>query len=301
MTSIVEVYRRWPDTATCIAHLEAVRWPHGPICPYCQSNKASRHRESGRDRWQCQTCNRSYSVTVGTIFHRTHVDLQRWFLLIALMLSAKKGLSAMQAARDLEMRRPTVWSMMHRIREAMKDDDKLLAGIVEMDEAYIGGKPRKANRRDDDEPGPRGRATKKHAVVGAVERGGSVKAKAVNKAEMAAADMAALVIEMIDTGRSILTTDEYSGYNGMNRIVAHRRINHSTSYSEHDLFSGQFGAIHTNTIEGFWAVLKRSIYGQFHSISAKYLPLYLNEISYRYNRRKSGGDLDSLLHLAVQP
>lgn len=86
------------------------------------------------DRWQCQICSRSFTVTVGTIFHRTHVDLQRWFLLISLMLSARKGLSAMQAARDLDMRRPTVWSMMHRVRKALADDERLLAGIVEMDE-----------------------------------------------------------------------------------------------------------------------------------------------------------------------
>jgi transposase-like protein len=150
MTGIVEVYRRWPDHTACIKHLETVRWGESPTCPYCQSAKVSHHRELTRDdRWQCQECKRSFAVTVGTIFHHTHVDLQRWFLLISLMLSAKKGLSAMQAARDLEMRRPTVWSMMHRIRRALADDGTLLTGIVEMDEAYVGGKPRKQNRRSD--------------------------------------------------------------------------------------------------------------------------------------------------------
>lgn len=154
MTSLVEVYRRWPDHDACIVHLEAVRWPNGPLCPYCGAERVSRNRDTKRgltsSRWKCQRCLRSFSVTVGTIFHRTHVDLQRWFLLISLMLSARKGLSAMQAARDLDMRRPTVWSMMHRVREAMADHGPLLAGLVEMDEAYVGGKPRKRNRRDDD-------------------------------------------------------------------------------------------------------------------------------------------------------
>lgn len=146
MTSIVEVYRRWPTRAACIAHLETVRWGESPTCPYCGAVAVSRHREQSQlDRWQCQRCDKSFSVTVGTIFHNTHVDLQLWFLLISLMLSAKKGLSAMQAARDLEMRRPTVWSMMHRVRNALVDDGKLLAGIVEMDETYVGGKPRKGN------------------------------------------------------------------------------------------------------------------------------------------------------------
>lgn len=301
MTSLIEVYRRWPTPEAAISHLEKVRWGDQPLCTHCGSVKVAKHSEGGRrDRWQCWICKKSFSVTVGTIFHNSHVDLQRWFLLIALMLNAKKGLSAMQAARDLEMRRPTVWSMMHRIRRALVDDGKLLAGIVEMDESYIGGRRRKANRRDDDEPGPRGPAGKV-PVVGAVERGGRVKAKAIDKAEMAAADMLAIVREMIDCPRSLLTTDEYAGYNGLNRVVAHRRINHSASYVERDLFSGQFGPIHTNTIESFWAILKRAIFGQFHYVSRKYLPLYLNEISYRYNVRHSKAGVDGVLHLAIQP
>lgn len=148
MISIPEVYRRWPTHDACVAHLETVRWgfPAAPVCPYCGASKAARHVEATRTRWQCWGCQKSFSVTVGTIFHNTHVDLQRWFLLISLMLNAKKGLSAMQAARDLQMRRPTVWSMMHRIRKALNDDGQLLKGLVEMDEAYIGGKPRKRNQ-----------------------------------------------------------------------------------------------------------------------------------------------------------
>ena len=141
MTSIVEVYKRWPTRAACIAHLEALRWKGEPLCPYCGTWQVSRHREEGRDdRWQCQRCKKSFSVTVGTIFHKSHIDLQRWFLLIALMLSAKKGLSSYQAARDLDLRRPTAWSMMHRIRKALADDGQLLAGIVE-DVLHLAVKP----------------------------------------------------------------------------------------------------------------------------------------------------------------
>lgn len=175
MTSLIEVYRRWPTKEAAVAHLEKVRWPDGPHCPKCGADTVARKAEPGQaDRLQCWSCERSFSATVGTIFHNSHIDLQKWFLLIALMLNAKKGLSAMQAARDLDMRRPTVWSMMHRIRAAMTDDGKLLSGLVEMDEAYIGGKPRKRNRRDDDTPSPRGRGTSKTPIVGAVERGGRV-------------------------------------------------------------------------------------------------------------------------------
>ena len=302
MTSIVSIYRRFPTKEDCLNHLEQVRWGETPCCPYCKSEKVSRKKEKEqRNRWQCSLCRKSFSVTVGTIFHNSHVDLQRWFLLIALMFSAKKGLSAMQAARDLEMRRPTVWSMMHRIRKAMMDDGVLLAGIVEMDETYIGGKPRKG-RKDDDGDGPkRGRGTKKVPVVGAVERGGKVKAKAINKDEMTIADMFKIAREMMDMPNSVLNTDEYPGYNGMNSHVIHRTISHKDGYSRRDLFSGQYGAIHTNTIEGFWAIVKRAIYGQFHHVSKKYLPLYLNELTYRYNNRGNNNALEDILCLAIKP
>jgi transposase-like protein len=138
MTSLIEIYRRFPTQEAAVAHLEKVRWPDGPHCPNCGADTVARKAEAGQaGRLQCWSCERSFSATVGTIFHNSHVDLQRWFLLIALMMNAKKGLSAMQAARDLDMRRPTVWSMMHRIRGAMKDDGRLLSGLVEMDEAYV--------------------------------------------------------------------------------------------------------------------------------------------------------------------
>lgn len=137
MTSLVEVYQRWPTKDDCIAHLEAARWGEGPICPYCGAARVSRNRDASRgmtaSRWKCQRCKRSFSVTVGTVFHKTHVDLQRWFLLISLILSAKKGLSATQAARDLEMRRSTVSSMMKRVRKSTTNSgSELLHRIVGM-------------------------------------------------------------------------------------------------------------------------------------------------------------------------
>lgn len=303
MTSIISIYRRFPTKESCLEHLENVRWKNKPCCPYCKSEKVSKKAEKEqRDRWQCSLCRKSFSVTVGTIFHNSHVDLQRWFLLISLMFSAKKGLSAMQAARDLEMRRPTVWSMMHRIRAAMVDDGRFLAGVVEMDETYIGGKPRKSNYKDPDDKGsPRGRGTDKAPVVGAVERGGRVKARAVKKEEMTAADMVRIVKAMMDTKNTVLNTDEYSGYNGMNHHVIHRTISHAHGYSRRDLFSGQWGNIHTNTIEGFWAIVKRAVYGQFHHVSKKYLPLYLNELTFRYNHRGNPNALEDILCLAIKP
>lgn len=279
--NIIQIYNAFPDQEACLNHLERKRWGDKPTCVYCASPKAYRHTEKTKTRWQCGTCKKSFSVTVGTIFHHTHIELQKWFLLIALMLNAKKGLSAYQAARDIELRRATVWSMMHRIRNAMKDDGELLTGIIEMDETYIGGKPRRGNKRDDDieggDKGSRGRGTKKIPVVGMVARAGKVKAQAVSKHELKAKDLHALIRKGIDTAASVLITDEYRGYARINPILPHTRINHSERYVR--------GMIHTNTIESFWAIVKRGIIGQYHKVSAKYLDKYLDEFCYRYNAR----------------
>ena len=306
MTSLVSIYRRFPDRKAATLHLEGVRWPDGPICPYCASPKASANRDASRNltdrRWQCQACGRSYSVTVGTIFHKSHVDLQRWFLLIALMLNAKKGLSSLQAARDLEMRQPTVWSMMQRVRDAMgRDEADMLTGLVEMDEAYVGGKPRKSNERDGGAPpAPRGRGTTKQPVVGAVERKGRMKARTVDPERMTHAEMMALAKAWIAPGAA-LHTDEYAGYSGMNRAYIHRRISHAARYVDHDLFDGQFGPIHTNTIESVWAILKRAVFGQFHHISRKHMDAYLAEITFRYNHRRAADPFGILLQRATNP
>jgi transposase-like protein len=281
--------------------MERVRWGEHPTCPYCGADHVSRNRDASRaataERWKCQRCFRSFSVTVGTIFQNTHVDLQRWFLLIALMLSAKKGLSAMQAARDLEMRRPTVWSMMHRIRKAMDDDGKLLRGIVEMDEVYVGPSRRKKNRRDMDDDRPSW-MTNKTPVVGAVERKGRVKAKVLKRADLTNKAFTALVRDWMDPKDTVLTTDELSAYRQLGEIIPHRTINHSLAYSQRDESFPMFGSTHTNTIEGVWAILRRAVTGQFHHISDKYLPLYIREICYRYNDRAANTGIDGVLAMA---
>lgn len=135
-------------------------------------------------RHHCNGCRKSFSVTVGTIFHDTRLPLQKWFLAISLILNAKKGISARQLARDLEVNKNTAWSMGMRIRDGMKQDTSLLSGIVEMDETYVGGKPRKKGKKDDDDnfpPNKRGRGTNKQPIVGMVERTGNVKAGKVSK------------------------------------------------------------------------------------------------------------------------
>lgn len=277
--NLLQLFTKFQDNQQAIDYLEQIRWRDGVICTKCGSNKTCKHREKTKTRWQCWNCHHIFSVTVGTIFHHSHIPLNKWFMLIALMLNAKKGLSSLQASRDLGLRPMTTWSMMHRIRKAMATDQaELLKGIVEMDECYIGGKPRKENKKDDDNKGnPRGRGTKKEAVVGAVEREGSVKIEHVSKMMLNAKGLLAFVRKNIDITETILVTDEYKGYGKMNNTMAHLKVNHSYEYVN--------GDIHTNTIESFWAILKRGIIGQFHKVSEKHLQKYLDEFEYRYNRR----------------
>jgi len=280
--NIIEVFQSFQTQEQAIAYLEKVRWHGQPSCPYCGSIKVSRHVSGDRamPRWQCLDCVRAFAVTVGTIFHGTHIPLRNWFLVIALMLNAKKSASACQIARDIGMRRPTVWSMMHRIRFAMNTDtrqSRLLHGIVEADETYIGGKPRKGRKRDAVAPNKRGRGTGKAPIVGVVERGGRVVAAPFNRQELSAKSLARFISRFVDKPASLLVTDEFGGYFGMGRSMHHVTVNHKVEYAN--------GLAHTNTIEGFWALVKRAWYGQHHYYSRKYMPLYVSEACFKYNHR----------------
>ena len=276
--NILEVFEQFPTQESCIQYLEKVRW-HGEICcPYCTSTNTA----PAEHRHRCYTCKTSFSVTVGTIFHHTHLPLQKWFLAIMLMLNAKKGISALQLSRDLRVNKNTAWRMNMQIRKAMTQIEQrpILQGIVEMDETYIGGKPRKGTRGDgkDGKHKP-GRGTKKAPVIGAVERKGSVAAKAVDKENMKGKNMRAFVRQHVNTEASSLYTDEYKAYMGMSKVLPHSVIRHSEWYVD--------GDIHTNTIESFWALLKRGMFGQFHSVSRRHLQRYVDEFCYRYNLRKA--------------
>ncbi len=273
--NIIQIFELFPTQRDCILHLERARWAGTLRCPYCGSDRTARLQH----RHRCYACRTAFSVTVGTIFHHTHLPLQKWFLAVLLILNARKGLSALQLSRDLKVNKNTAWRIAMQIRKAMTQAEQrnLLTGIIEMDETYIGGKPRRGNNHDDDEPNKRGRGTKKAPVIGAVERGGRVTAKAVPKRRMKGKHMRAFVQERIDTKRAGLITDEYKGYLGMSKIVPHSVIKHQKWYVDGDL--------HTNTIEGFWALLKRGMFGQFHSVSRRRLQRYVDEFCYRYNLR----------------
>jgi transposase-like protein len=283
--NVLELFQTFQTQEQAVEYLEKVRWHGKPVCPYCKSEAVGRHASGDRAgvRWQCRACTRAFSVTVGTLFHGTHVPLRNWFLVIALMLNAKKSASAYQIARDLGMRRATVWSMMHRIRTAMAEDpaqEELVFGIVEADETYVGGKPPKGNRRNEDKPNKRGRRTKKAAVLGAIERGGRVVARLAAPGDLSARGIAKFVARFVDPTGSILITDEYSGYNRVSGTMLHAVVCHATEYAN--------GPIHTNSIESFWALIKRAWYGRYHHYSCKYMPLYITEACFKFNRRKAG-------------
>jgi transposase-like protein len=239
-------------------------------------------------RWNCHDCKSSFNVLSGTIFQKTKVDLQKWFLAIALILNAKKSISSHQLARDLDLTQPTAWYMAMRIRRAMVDKGELLSGIVEADEAYIGGKPRKGNNREDDQPAKRGRGTDKLPIVGAVERGGKVVAEPSPRVNAAA--LTEFLSRNVDTG-ALLVTDEFGGYSQMAQLMRHSVIQHAVQYVD--------GLIHTNTIEGFWSLLKRAWYGTHHHYSNAFALAYAVEACFKYNARNAVDSFNAFIRGTV--
>lgn len=282
---LVEIFQKYPTQDICIQHLECIRWRGAPRCPYCQSSNVS--PLPSEKRHHCNNCNTSFSVTVGTIFHHTHLPLQKWFLAVTLMLNSKKGISSRQLSRDLKVNKDTAWRISMKIREAMTETEQrtILHGLVEVDETYIGGKPRKEFPGDNKHP--RGRGTKKVPVVGMVERDGNVKAQVVKRDQLKMRSLSTLIRRNVDIKNTILITDEFSGYLKIKNFMEHEVVNHSNWYVR--------GDIHTNNIESFWALLKRGIVGQFHKVSLRYLNNYISEFCYRFNNRKN----DDLFGLTI--
>jgi transposase-like protein len=297
---VQNVMQRWPTQEAAIAHLERVRWNGRPICPYCNSDKICVHasKDKKMPRWQCEACHSAFSATVNTIFHHTHLPLQTWFLALVIMLNAKKNVSNAQLGRDLGLPYKTAWSLALRIREAMKTDPaqkRLFHGIVEMDEVYIGGKPRKGNTGSSGQGGGkktnRGRATLKMPVMGIVERNGRAIARAVDRDELTMDGISRFVRRHVETAGAIVITDEYACYRGLKAITQHYAVNHKHHYVS--------GDIHTNTIEGFWASIKRSWYGQHHHYSRKWADHYISEVTFKYNNRRNDGAFADLLRHMV--
>lgn len=262
----------------CLEYLSNLRWAKMRYCPYCKSENVSRHTEKGRrSRWQCSSCKKSFSPTVNTIFHGTRLSLVKWFIAISLVSDAKKSISSRQLSRHLDIPVKTAYSVMQRLRKAMHGSrSPLLEGIIEIDEAYVGGRPRNRNSNN-----VRGRGTKKQQIVGLVQRGGDVIAMPTDRVKQK--DIRKFILDNINIENSEIHTDEYRVYSKVKRIITHYVINHGAKEYVN-------GCIHTNTIEGFWSLLKRAWYGQHHHYSKKYMFLYVAEAAFKYNNRYNDSD-----------
>lgn len=266
----------------CIRYLIARRWPQGVVCPRC-GNPIPTELKTMRWHWQCHQCapetSYRFSHLTGTIFENTNKPLKDWFRVTHLMLVSKKGMSALQIYRYMGFGSyKTAWLMCHKIRIALTEDIKQLGGIVEVDETFVGGlaKNRHKDKRGDGSGGTGGAG--KAIIIGAVKRKGNVVARVIGN--LKGETLTEFVREAVSHKISLLCTDEAPGY---------RKLAKEYPLSSVDHARGQYvvGAVHTQTIEGFWSLIKRGVMGSFHKVSKKYLPLYVAEFQFRYNNREN--------------
>jgi transposase-like protein len=266
----------FPNEDACRAYLMHHRWPTGAVCPRCGNPDVYTLTDF---RWQCHGCAENgyrFSVIAGTIFENTNKPLRDWFRVVHMMLTSKKGISALQVMRVMGFGSyKTAHYMCHRVRAGLANEDfRKLMGIVEVDETYVGGDD--SNRHFDKKKGKHWHESK-FAVVGAVERKGRVVARVLDAVNTETLET--FIYQTISTDVSLLATDEHKGYFDLPRGgYKHGTVNHSRK-------KYVVGAIHTNTIEGFWSLVKRGVIGTYHKVSRKYLPLYVAEFQFRYNNR----------------
>lgn len=274
----IDVGRLAEDEARTI--LEHIRWPKGPICPHCESRKATRiHATSAKVRdglLQCNDCRKQFTVTVGTVMERSHITLRQWVQAFHMMCASKKGVSALQLQRNLGLKSyKSAWHLAHRIRFAMHQEPMkaLLRGIVEVDETYVGGKTRL---------GRRGRGSeRKTPVVALVEREapGRLHARVVDR--LSAKNLKGAIRERVHRSAEIMT-DDSPAYHGIGFSFAggHQTVTHS---------KGEYvrGEVHINTAESFFALFKRGVHGTFHHVSRQHLSRYCDEFGFRWDHRRA--------------
>lgn len=274
---------RFTDETAARQHLESLHWPSGPVCPHCGSVNATRldGKKHRAGLLQCNDCREQFTVTVGTVFERSKVPLNKWLLATHLLCASKKGISGHQMARMLSVTYKTAWFMMHRIREAMRDTDNEPMGgygkTIEADETYVGGKV--TNRHASERNGKRlSPFHGKEPVFSLVERDGRV--RSLHLASVNANTLRHALVTNAARG-SWLMTDDHSGYKTVGKeYVGHGVVAHSR---------GEYGRatyFHTNTVENFFSILKRGIVGVYHHVSKAHLHRYCTEFDFRYNTRK---------------
>lgn len=327
--NLIELSDKIPTELHAIEYFERLRFGKIVRCVYCNSqNLSTRNKDL---RHNCKDCGKTTAVTVNTELHDTRLPLKTWLYAIAIITDAKKGISAKQLERNLGIHYETAWTLYHKLRNLMIQENESiedLEGIVEMDETYVGGKPRpfndgttkmpynketvipeldsrlkelkdegiiikrgKGNPAKSDVNPKRGRGTNKIPVVGIVQRDGNVVAQVMQK--LTTKNLSDMLSKYVNEDDSVLITDEYRGYNKIDEIIEHVKIDHQRLYS--------YKGINTNTIESFWAIIKRQIIGQHHQVSVKHLPKYVAEVVFKYNNRKKDDMFETLVKKCIIP
>lgn len=281
--SFSEMLKVLPDENACRNYLELILWEGVPVCPHCgcKNDEHYKLKTKGifKGLYKCKDCRERFTVTVGTIFEGSHIDLRKWFIAVYIFSSHKKGISSHQLARDLGITQKSAWFMLGRIRYAfqVKSLATKMFGVISADESFFGGK-NKNRHADKKVPESQGRSVKdKTPVLGMMQTGGKVHLSVVPDTK--ATTLKPVIEKMVAEG-SIIVTDEWRGYSGLSKQYSHVVINHKDNEYVR-------GAFHTNNIEGFWSLLKRGIYGIYHQVSPKHLHRYCDEFAYRFNSRKA--------------
>jgi transposase-like protein len=264
--SLYELFEAIPDEQAAIDYFKAIRWANGEFCPYCGHDKV--YPFSNGRMWKCAQCRDRFSIRVGTIFEDSKIPIRKWLAAIWFITSHKKGIASTQLAKDIDVTQKTAWFMLHRLRHAARTRsfNRQLRGTVEADEGYFGGKERHKHKSK------RGK-TKKVVAIGLLERQGELRVHPIK----ATGDLGKHVVAHVEQGATLMT-DEHGAFSGFGAIYDHHTVNHSKEEYVR-------GNVHTNSIEGFWGLLKRQIYGIHHFVSTKHLHRYMNEAAWRYNRR----------------
>lgn len=270
--STFKLFELFPNEETARQYLEGRLWPSGPICPDCKSGERITTRKGGY--YRCNACALDFTVRTATIFERSHIPLHKWVYAMYLLVTARKGISSLQLAKEIGVTQKSAWFMLQRLREACStpDSQDKLKGIVEIDECFVGGKESNKHERKKLHAGRGG--VGKTAVMGLRERGGRTVAKVIEDRTIETIQGA--IHEGVEVG-SQLYTDEHVAYSDLDGLFfRHETVNHS---------AGEYarGAASTNSIESVWAVLKRGMHGVYHHASSKHLSRYVDEFTFRLN------------------